>query len=461
MSEFVGIILAAGIGKRMKSELPKPLHKVCGLPIIDHIVSSLQNSNINRLITVVGHKGEFLCDHLKDRSEIVWQRQQLGTGDAVIQAEEILAGYDGNILILPGDAPLIRSESLISLMKKHEETGPSATLLTMELNDPASYGRIVRDESGKFISITEFKDASEEIKKIREVNTGIYCFKSKDLFMALDHINDDNEQSEYYLTDVLGILAEMDLNVETVKTDDPNEALGINSRQELSVAESIMRDRKRKQLMSDGVTLIDPPSTFVDFDVEIGQDTVIMPFSIIANGTKIGRECLIGPNVDIDNCRIGDGNRIKECHMVEATVGSNCCIGPYCYMRPGTVVADHVKLGDFVEIKNTTIGEGTKVPHLSYIGDSTVGSRVNIGCGTITCNYDGFKKHRTVIEDEAFIGSNSNLVAPVTVEKGSYVASGSTITSTVPAGSLAIARCKQEIKDGWAERRKEKNVKNV
>lgn len=254
--------------------------------------------------------------------------------------------------------------------------------------------------------------------------------------MALGHINDDNEQSEYYLTDVLGILAEMDLNVETVKTDDPNEALGINSRQELSVAESIMRDRKRKQLMSDGVTLIDPPSTFVDFDVEIGQDTVIMPFSIIANGTKIGRECLIGPNVDIDNCRIGDGNRIKACHMVEATVGSNCCIGPYCYMRPGTVVADHVKLGDFVEIKNTTIGEGTKVPHLSYIGDSTVGSRVNIGCGTITCNYDGFKKHRTVIEDEAFIGSNSNLVAPVTVEKGSYVASGSTITSTVPAGSL-------------------------
>jgi len=461
MSEFVGIILAAGIGKRMKSNLPKPLHKVCGIPIIDHIICCLQNCNIKQLITVVGHKGEILSEHLKERTEIVWQMNQLGTGDAVIQTEEILSDYNGNILVLPGDTPLIKSDSLISLMKKHEDSGAIATILTMELDDPASYGRIVRDESKKFVSITEYKDASDEIKRIKEVNTGIYCFNSKALFRALKNINNNNEQKEYYLTDVLGILVHDGVKVETVKITDPLEALGINSRQELAVAEVIMRDRKRAQLMSYGVTLIDPKTTFVDSNVVIGSDTVIMPFVYITNGTKIGNDCVIGPNVNIEKSNIGNGNNIKECHIVDSTIGDDCNIGPYCYIRPGSVISDRVKLGDFVEIKNTSIGEGTKVPHLSYIGDSTVGCKVNIGCGTITCNYDGFKKYRTVIEDGAFIGSNSNLVAPVTVEKGSYVASGSTITSTVPAGSLGIARCKQDIKEGWADRKREENINNM
>ncbi len=438
MMSFVGLVLAAGLGKRMKSSLPKALHQVAGQPMIDHVVGTLAKSGASRLITVVGHEGQLLQDHLAGRSEIVWQHEQLGTGHAAAQAGPALADYAGNVVIMPGDVPLIPVSAIRNLVNTHESGGYAATVLTMVLDDPGAYGRIVRDRLGHVNSIVEYRDASDAIRAVCEVNTGVFCFRNRDLARALPLLSNRNQQGEYYLTDVIYVLISQNLPVGAIALDDASEGMGINSRAQLAAAEQVMRDRKRRALMDDGVTLVDPASTFIDAQAKIGRDTVIMPFTVITGDSSIGEACNIGPYVCIrDSC-----------------IGDRCNIGPFAFLRPGTVLGDQVKVGDFVEIKNSRVGEGTKVPHLSYIGDALLGSGINIGAGTITCNYDGVAKHATVIEDGAFIGANANLVAPVRVGQNAYIATGSTVTTDVPAEALAIARARQENKDGWVARRR-------
>ncbi|HAI86925.1 MAG TPA: bifunctional UDP-N-acetylglucosamine diphosphorylase/glucosamine-1-phosphate N-acetyltransferase GlmU [Firmicutes bacterium] len=435
---FVGLVLAAGLGKRMKSSLPKALHQVAGQPMIDHVVGTLAKSGASRVITVVGHEGQALQEHLAGRSEIVWQHEQLGTGHAAAQAGPALAGYVGNVVIIPGDVPLLPASSIQNLIEVHEAGGYAATVLTMVLDEPGVYGRVVRDCSGRVSSIVEYCDASDAIRAVREVNTGVYCFDNHQLAGALPLLSNENKQGEYYLTDVISALISQDLPVGAVALDDASEGMGVNSRAQLAAAEQAMRDRKRLALMEEGVTLVDPASTFVDAQVEIGRDTVIMPFTVISGSTSIGQSCNIGPYVQIRDSSVGD----------------RCNIGPFAFLRPGTVLGDRVKVGDFVEVKNSRVGEGTKVPHLSYIGDAVLGSGVNVGAGTITCNYDGVAKHTTVIDNGAFVGANSNLVAPVRVGQNAYIATGSTVTTNVPPEALAIARARQENKDGWAARRR-------
>ena len=451
MPSFKGLVLAAGMGKRMNSKKAKALHEVCGIPILDHIIKALTSAGATEVVVVVGHEGNQIVDHLDGKYPVVWQHEQLGTGHATMQAEEIFSDYSGNILVMPGDTPLIRPETISQLVMSQQDTKSETSFLTLELDDPRAYGRIVRDKHGKFLSITEYKEATDVIKAIKEVNSGIYCFNSNILFKELKSITNKNEQGEYYLTDVLQNID--DVNVVRIK--DATEGMGVNSKVELSQAESVMRERKCLSLMEEGVTIIDPKSTFVDSNVVVGNDTVLFPFTYIKGETTIGSDCVIGPNANITDCIIGDNNRIKECHIISSEIGNNCDVGPYCYIRPGSQIHNNVKIGDFVEIKNSKVGEGSKVPHLSYIGDSVIGKQVNVGCGSITCNYDGAKKYHTVIEDGAFIGSNSNLIAPVIIGKDAYIASGSTITEDVPAKALAIARCKQQNKDGWTLKKKQ------
>ena len=454
MNETVGLVLAAGMGKRIKSNKPKALHEVGGLPIIDHVIRSLNRANINEIIVVVGCEGEQIQEHLKDKVKYVWQKEQLGTAHAVMQAEEILKNFSGDVVVLPGDAPLIKPETIIELLFVHKDDNSAASVLTMELEDAASYGRIIRDERNQFEKIVEFKDASDDVRKIKEVNSGSYCFNSKNLFSSLLEISNDNSQKEYYLTDTLEILRKKNLPISVVKMKDSREGLGVNSRRELAMIEEIMRDLKRVELMDEGVTLIDPKSTFIDYSVIIGRDTVIKPFCTISGDTVIGSDCVIGPSANISNCIIGDSNEISTGFMSDSTILNNCHIGPYFRIRPGTRLSNGVKVGHFVELKNTQVGEFSKIPHLSYLGDAIIGKEVNVGCGVITCNYDGLNKYHTIIEDKCFIGSNSNLIAPVVVGEEAYVASGSTIDQDVEPSSLAIARCRQENKTGWVKRRK-------
>lgn len=438
MESFVGVLLAGGMGKRMHSELPKTIHHVAGSPMIDHAIGTLASAGATRTIVVVGYKGELIEDHLAGRAQIVWQHEQLGTGHAAMQAIPALETYEGVVLVVPGDVALLRTSTVQSLVEQHVSSGCSATLLTMILEDPAAYGRVIRDSNEKVTSIIEYRDASEEIRAVREVNTGVYCFDCQELIKALPKITDQNDQREYYLTDVIGVFVAEGKPVGAMALNDPLEGLGINSRVELAQAEQVLRCRKRIELMEQGVTIVDPSSTHIDMGVQVGHDTVIQPFTVLSGQTSIGKSCNIGPYVCIN----------------DGVCGDFCNIGPFSYIRPGTILADKVKVGDFVEVKNSNVGHGTKIPHLSYVGDANLGSGVNIGAGTITCNYDGVVKNRTTVEDGAFVGANSNLVAPVRVGREAYIATGSTVTSDVPAGALGIARARQENKDGWVARRR-------
>ena len=453
MSNLLAVILAAGKGTRMKSALPKVLHNIGGKPMVEHVLTAAHTAGAKRKVVVVGFGAEIVEAALGTQVEYVVQAEQLGTGHAVMQASDLLQGFDGTIMVLCGDTPLLTGKTLAKLFAEHQNAKASATVLTAYMPNPTGYGRVIRDDNGQVLRIVEQKDANSCELAVNEINTGIYCFDRAALFDALRSINCSNMQGEYYLTDVIGILAKNQNKVWAVQVEDEQETLGINSRMQLAEAEKILRRRKLADLMDNGVTIMDIDSTFIDDGVCIEPDTIIYPFTWIEGATKIGTGCQIGPNSRIQNSSIGDYTTLHFIYAHDCQIGHHVTVGPYVHLRPNTVLADGVKVGNFVEVKNSQVGIGSKIPHLSYIGDTDMGAGVNIGSGTITVNYDGKKKHRTILEDGVFIGCNTNLVAPVTVGKGAYVAAGSTITKDVPSQALGVARARQNNIDGWVTKK--------
>jgi bifunctional UDP-N-acetylglucosamine pyrophosphorylase/glucosamine-1-phosphate N-acetyltransferase len=452
------IILAAGLGTRMKSATIKILHRAAGRPIIDYVLDLAADVSPNPPVMIVGYQREAVQEAVGSRARFAVQEQQHGTGHAVLQAASILeaTGVDRKrVLILSGDVPLTRAETLRRLLDEHERSGNALTLLSMKLDDPAMYGRIVRDADGAVVRIVEAKDASDDEKKIGEVNAGIYVFEGAHLFDNLRNLSPDNAQKEYYLTDLLKVVRDAGHRVGAVVVDDPVEALGVNSRGELAQVENEIQRRVVTKLMSEGVTFRNPSTVVIDSTVTIGADTVVYPFVTLEGNTRIGEECVIEPGVHLINVSVGDDVHLKTGTVAEdAIIEDQAAVGPYAHLRPGTQLGRKVKVGNFVETKKAVFGEGAKASHLSYIGDAEVGANVNIGAGTITCNYDGKRKHKTVIEDGAFIGSDSQLVAPVRIGRGAYVGAGSTITKDVPPDSLALSRTPQRVVEGWATRKK-------
>ncbi|MEG0969683.1 MAG: bifunctional UDP-N-acetylglucosamine diphosphorylase/glucosamine-1-phosphate N-acetyltransferase GlmU [Acidaminococcaceae bacterium] len=452
MGKMVAVILAAGKGTRMRSKLPKVLHQVGGKPMLEHVLEAAEKAGAERKIVIVGFESEQVSAFVGDRAQLVIQAEQLGTGHAVLQAATALQDFTGTVMIICGDTPLLEATELRKFYDAHQASGAAATVLTARLADPEGYGRIIRGADGQVAGIVEQKDATPEQKAVCEINTGIYCVEAPLLFEVLSTLTCDNAQGEYYLTDVLGKLNADHHLVGGVVTADSAMIMGINSRRQLAEAESIMRTRILERLMDSGVTIMDPASTFVESTVEIGQDTILYPYTWLEGRTKIGSEAVIGPNVRLTNVVVGAATHLQFLYGHDCQIGEGVTAGPYVHLRPDTVIHDAVKIGNFVEVKNSQVGQGTKLPHLTYIGDSDIGARVNMGCGCITVNYNGKQKYRTVIEDEAFVGCNSNLVAPVTVGAGSYVGAGSTITKPVPANALAVGRGKQINIENWAEK---------
>lgn len=446
------IVLAAGQGTRMKSKKHKVLHSVCGKPMIRHILDALEGAGIERKIVVIGSMGEQLQTALNDDVEFVWQEQQLGTGHAVIQTAPLLQGEAGITLVCTGDTPLISAGTFKRLVELHREEQAAATILTGSLDNPFGYGRIIRGDDGGVLRIVEEKDCTAAEKAVHEVNSATYCFDTQLLLNALQSITNDNAQGEYYLTDCIDILRRQGNRIAAYCVDDATEILGVNDRVQLAQVEDILRHNIRIQHMRNGVTLVDPSSIYIDAEVTIGSDTVLLPGTILRGETSIGTASEIGPNTQISDCTVGDETIISNSVLVESEIGDQVNMGPFAYIRPGSKIENQVKIGDFVEVKNSVIGQGTKVPHLSYVGDADIGSGTNIGCGTITVNYDGIAKHRTTVGNNAFIGCNTNLVAPVTVGDRAYVAAGSTITDNVPDGALGIARQRQTTKEGYTEK---------
>ncbi|WP_080831656.1 bifunctional UDP-N-acetylglucosamine diphosphorylase/glucosamine-1-phosphate N-acetyltransferase GlmU [Cohnella massiliensis] len=452
----MAIVLAAGQGKRMKSKLYKVLHPVCGKPMVRHVLDAVGQANCERAVVVVGHGAETVRARLGDSVEYALQAEQLGTGHAVMQTRSLLADADGVTVVVCGDTPLVTAATIEALISLHEREGAAATVMTAEMADPTGYGRIVRGPDGGVLRIVEQKDCSPEEAQIREINTGTYCFDNRKLFAALERVTNENAQGEYYLTDVFGILKQQGDRIAAYMTDDPAEAIGVNDRVALGEAERLMRQRITLKHQLNGVTIIDPASTYIESDVTIGPDTVLYPGTMLRGSTAIGSDCAIGPHADLTDTRVGDGSAIRQSVADQALLGNECSVGPFAYLRPGTRLHDEVKIGDFVEVKNSVVGQGSKIPHLSYVGDAEVGAGVNIGCGAITANYDGYNKSKTVIGDNAFIGTNANLIAPVKVGEGAYVVAGSTITHDVGAGDVAIARERQVNKAGYAEKLRSK-----
>lgn len=453
MEQNMAVILAAGEGKRMKSRKSKVVHKIFGKSLIEWIYTSVKEAGIEESVVVVGHRSDQVIECMGDRVKYAEQKEQLGTGHAVMQAEKYFKDKEGYVLILYGDTPLVTSKTLNDVIDYHKNNKCAATVITAEVDDPTGYGRIIRDSNGDVIRIVEHKDASPEEIAVKEINSGMYCFTIEHLVKALRLLNNDNNQGEYYITDTIGILVEMGLKVGALKISDSREILGINDRVQLFEASEIIKARIMERLMKSGVTIIDPASTYIDEGVEIGIDTVIYPGTILEGNTRIGEDCIIGPGSRLVNAVIGNGTEVNNSVILNSSVGNNTHVGPFAYIRPDSSIGDNVKIGDFVEVKKSIIGDKTKVSHLTYIGDAQVGRNVNVGCGVVTVNYDGKKKHKTIIGDNAFVGCNVNLVAPVVVENDTYIAAGSTITDDVPQNSLAIARERQNIKEGWVIRK--------
>lgn len=443
------IILAAGEGKRMKSNTPKVLHKVCGKEMINHVIDNIRKSGIEEVSVVIGKGADKVRNGTESRNIFYSvQEEQLGTGHAVMCAEEFLKGKKGSVAIFVGDGPLITEETVTKLTRYHEEEKCSATILTSIMSDPLKYGRIIRNAQCEVEKIVEFKDCNEEEVKVNEINSGMYCFDIDTLLNTLGKLNNNNNQGEYYLTDVIEILKSEGKKVGAIAVD-VEEITAVNSKEELSVANDIMRSRINRKHMDNGVIIMDPRSTYIECDVVIDQDTVIYPGNVIEGSTVIGESCLLYSNNRITNSIVGDDVTIENSVVLNSKVGDNTTVGPFAYIRPETTIGNNARIGDFVEIKKSTIGDGTKVSHLTYIGDAEVGEKCNFGCGTVVVNYDGKAKYKTTIGNNVFIGCNTNLVSPVEVEDNTYIAAGSTITEKVPEGSLAIARARQTNKENW------------
>ena len=455
MAEIHVVVLAAGKGTRMKSAVPKVLHRIAGLSLIDRVLRTaavLAPASVN---IVVGHAASDVRAALQGRDfRFVAQEEQLGTGHALLQTAPSLRGAKGIVVLLSGDVPLLSPETLTSFVEAHTAAGAAATVMTANVPRPFGYGRIVRS-AGRITRIVEEKDATAVQRAITEINSGIYALDPEPLFDALEGLGTANRQGEYYLPDLIAVYRKQKRAVATWTVERAEEIRGINSRTELAEVSAMVRQQKNEELMAAGVTLVDPATTYVDADVVVGPDTVLHPFVILEGSTRIGAACEIHAGTRILNSTLGDRVTIRNHTVIsDARIDAGAVLGPFTHIRPGSVVGEEAHVGNFVELKKTSLGRGAKANHLAYLGDASVGAKTNIGAGTITCNYDGVEKHRTEIADNVFVGSNSTLVAPVSLAEGAYIAAGSTITANVPAAALGIGRARQENKDGWAARRK-------
>ncbi|HLR23271.1 MAG TPA: bifunctional UDP-N-acetylglucosamine diphosphorylase/glucosamine-1-phosphate N-acetyltransferase GlmU [Pseudogracilibacillus sp.] len=457
MKNRFAVLLAAGQGTRMKSKLYKVLHPILKQPMIHYVLDALAPVGVSETVTVVGHGADQVKSSIGNRSNFVVQEEQLGTAHAVLQTEELLKNKQGTTIVVCGDTPLITSETYNKLFEHHENEQAKATILTTKVDNPAGYGRVIRNETNDVEKIVEHKDANNEELTINEINTGTYCFDNEALFEALLQVDNDNVQNEYYLPDVVEILKSQGEKVSAYITEDADETIGINDRAALSEAEMVMKKRINLQHAKNGVSIMDLTHTYISPEVEIEGDVVIYPGTMLTGNTTVKSGAIIGPHSEIDNSTIGKDTVIRQSIVINSKIGDTVNIGPFAHIRPDTSIGDHVKVGNFVEVKHSVIDDTTKVPHLSYIGDSELGKGINIGSGTTTVNYDGVNKHKTTIGDNAFIGCNTNLVAPVNIDAGAFVAAGTTVTKNVPEDALAIARAKQVNKEGYASKIKKQN----
>ena len=452
MDARYAIILAAGKGTRMKSKLYKVLHPVSGQPMVEHIINRVSETNPDQIITIVGHGAEQVKAQLGERSEYALQAEQLGTGHAVLQAASFLQGKEGTTLVISGDTPLLTTETLNNLFEYHQGKNASATILTAQAEDPTGYGRIIRDHIGIVEKIVEQKDTTPEEALVQEINTGTYCFDNQALFEALNKVGTDNAQGEYYLTDIIEILKDAGKTVAAYQTEDFDESMGVNDRIALAKANELMRQRINKMHMVNGVSFVDPATTYIDAGVEIGSDTVIEAGVQLQGKTVIGSDCVIGAHSRIVDSVIEDHVVVEHSVIEKSLVKSHADVGPFDHLRPKAEIGEGVHIGNFVEVKNAEIGKNTKVGHLTYVGDATLGEEINVGCGVVFVNYDGKNKHRTTIGDHSFIGSNANIIAPVEIAKNTSVAAGSTITEDIPEYAMAIARARQVNKEEYAKK---------
>ena len=454
------VVLAAGLGTRMKSRLAKALHPLAGRPLVQHVLSAAAEIDPEKIVLVLGHQADSVKNAAREyRPEIVLQAEQLGTGHAVLQAVGAIEGTSGPVLILCADTPLVSSTTLRDVIDLHQRSRAAITFITTMVDNPFGYGRVVRTRSG-VTGVVEEKDATAAQRRIKEVNAGIYCFEKEFLLSSLTRLGKNNAQGEYYLPDTIALARKKKRRVSAFLCAHAEEVMGVNSRLDLSRAEAAIRDRINRAWMAEGVTMLDPGTISIGSEVFLGRDTVLYPNVRIEGRAKLGEACTVYPGARIVDSVIADNVVVKDCSVIEESrVASGASIGPFAHLRPGSIIGERARIGNFVEVKKSTLGEGSKANHLAYIGDATVGRDVNIGAGVITCNYDGYDKYSTVIEDGVFVGSDTQLVAPVTIGRGALIAAGSTITRDVPADALAISRMRQEVREGFASRRKKMKQK--